>query len=156
MSRAQRLQAEMEASTANGSFDIAGLMATPERDEDFETVVLRRLNIQPKDHQRISKGSWNRQTLRRQFLTLRLDFASMSICSACVQQQEKAPPKDSCQGLQVFSQPLFTKLSATLSVLNAPVRFGIWRKRRGSRHVSNGSARNLEWILFGKNGVVNT
>ena len=27
-------------------------------------VVLRRLNIQPKDHQRISKGSWNRQTLR--------------------------------------------------------------------------------------------
>ena len=36
-SRAQRLQAEMDASTAAGSYDLDRLMASPERDEDFET-----------------------------------------------------------------------------------------------------------------------
>ena len=37
MSREQRLQAEMDAPTADGSYDIDGRMSTPERDEDFKT-----------------------------------------------------------------------------------------------------------------------
>ena len=36
-SRAQRLQAEMDASTAAGSFDLDRLMASPVRNEDIET-----------------------------------------------------------------------------------------------------------------------
>ena len=36
-SRAQGLQAKMDSSTAGGSFDLNRLMASPERDEDFET-----------------------------------------------------------------------------------------------------------------------
>ena len=36
-SRAQRLQAEMDASTAAGSYDLDRLMASPKRNEDVET-----------------------------------------------------------------------------------------------------------------------